>query len=136
MKNAVIMLWLAVFTIGMLLLEVMFRCSLECHIGEVIGGVLLVCLGTGWCVKLRRPRKKIIFSIVGGLILIAAMEVAINIVNLVAVIDFWKNIPSLSVIFPLLLVFYIPFVYVGAIWIYLYYFCDLRDVVTKLKQDI
>ena len=68
--------------------------------------------------------------------MIVAMEVAINIVNLAAVIDFWKNIPSLSVIFPLLLVFYIPFVYVGAIWIYLYYFCDLRDVVTKLKQDI
>ncbi len=136
MKNAVIMLWLLIFTIGTLLLEAIFGCPFEWHFGEVVGGIFFVCLCTGWCIKLHRPRKKIVFSLVGGIMLIVAMEAAVNIVNLLEFIDFWKNIPALSVIFPMVLIFYIPFIFVGAIWVYLYYFCDLRYVIAKLKQDI
>lgn len=136
MKNAVIMLWLILATLGVFILELMYHCPLECHLGGVIGGIFLICLCTGWCIKLHRPRKKIVFSIVGGIILIAAVEVAVNVVNLMEIVDFWRHIQLLSVVFPMLLVFYIPFIFVGAIWMYLYYFCDLRDVFTKLKQDI
>ena len=30
---------------------------------------------------------------------------------------------------------YVPFVYIGTIWLYLYYFCDLREVFMQIKRD-
>ena len=73
----------------------------------------------------------------GGAVLIVSVMVASNAVYL------WKMLfdayPDMTDGFFISLTFimaaYVPFVYIGTIWLYLYYFCDLREVFMQIKRD-
>ena len=81
--------------------------------------------------------KKILLAVIGGVILIAAVNVATNAVYM------WKMLldadPNMTdgifLSLSFMMAVYVPFVYIGAIWLYLYHFCDLHDAMQRIKRD-
>lgn len=138
MKNFIILAGLTFFALLLAGLEYLFDSPMEVHWSEVIGGVLVLLIGLAWCHRLHYKPKKMFMTASGGIMLIFAVNAAINALYL------WRTLldsyPDMSDGVFLCLAFamavYVPFVYIGAIWLYLYYFCDLRDVLYKIKHDI
>ncbi len=138
MKNFIILICLTVFTLLLSGLEYWLQSPMEIRLSEIIGGIILLIIGLAWCHRLHYKPKKMFMTASGGIMLIFAVNAAINALYL------WRTLldsyPDMSDGVFLCLAFamavYVPFVYIGAIWLYLYYFCDLRDVLYKIKHDI
>ena len=120
MKNFIILLGVAVVTGILGCAEFFMKCPFEWHMSEVIGGIFLL------------------FPLLGGILLIVAVNVATNALFLLRML--FESYPDMSggllLILTFLTAIYVPFIYIGAIWLYLYRFCDLRDMFMRLKQDI
>lgn len=138
MKNFIILLGVAVATVLLAGVEYLTDCPFDWHFGEIIGGAFLLVIGLVWCYRLHLSTRKLIAPLIGGMLLIVAVNVATNALFL------WKMLmdayPDMNdgifVSLTLMMAVYVPFVYIGAIWLYLYYFCDLREMFIQLKQEI
>lgn len=138
MKNLIILAGVTITTLLLACLEYLSGCPFEWPLGEIIGGTFLWIVGLIWSYRLYFSFRKLIMPLVGGLILIVAVNVAINALFL------WKMLldacPDMTdgifVILTMMMAVYIPFVYVVAIWLYFYYFCGLREIFTHYKREI
>lgn len=137
MKNFIILVFVIIVTVLLASLEYICGCPFEWPWGEFIGGVLLWIIGLVWSYRLHYNRKNLLMAALGGAVLIVSVMVASNAVYL------WKMLfdayPDMTDGFFISLTFimaaYVPFVYIGTIWLYLYYFCDLREVFMQIKRD-
>ncbi len=136
MKKFIILVCLTLFTLLLAGLEYLFDSPMEVHWSEVIGGVLVLLIGLVCCRRMNAKPPKMLTAAISGIVLIAAVNVATNAVYM------WKMLPGagpqmthgnfLSLTF--MIAVYVPFVYIGAIWLYLYYFCDLHDAMQRIKR--
>ena len=108
MKNFIILLGVAIVTGLLGCAEFFMKCPFEWHMSEIIGGIFLLVMGLFWNFRVYFSFRKLLFTLLGGMLFILTFLIAI----------------------------YVPFIYIGAIWLYLYRFCDLRDMFMQLKQDI
>lgn len=138
MKNFIILAGLTLFTLLLAGLEYLFDSPMEVHLSEVIGGVLVMLIGLACCRRMNAKPKKMLWAVIGGVVLIAAVNVATNAVYMwKMLLDSYPNMTDgifLSLTF--MMAVYVPFVYTGAIWLYFYHFCDLRDALRQIKRDV
>lgn len=136
MKNFIILAGLTLFTLLLAGLEYLFDSPMEVHWSEVIGGVLVLLIGLVCCRRMNAKPKKMLTAAISGIVLIAAVNVATNAVYMWKILlDADPNMTDgifLSLTF--MIAVYVPFVYIGAIWLYLYYFCDLHDAMQRIKR--
>ena len=138
MKNFIILLGVAVVTSILGCAEFFMKCPFEWHMSEIIGGIFLLAMGLLWNFRVYFSFCKLLFPLLGGVLLIVAVNVATNALFLLRML--FESCPNMSGGMLLILTFLtaisVPFIYIGAIWLYLYRFCDLRDMFMRLKQDI
>lgn len=138
MKNFIILLGVAIVTGLLGCAEFFMKCPFEWHMSEIIGGIFLLAMGLLWNFRVYFSFRKLLFPLLGGILLIVAVNVATNALFLLRML--FESCPDMSggmlLILTFLIAIYVPFIYIGAIWLYLYRFCDLRDMFMRLKQDI
>ncbi len=138
MKNFIILAITAVTTVLLAWLEYLTECPFEWHLVEIIGGALLLIIGLIWNYRLHFSFQKLVMPLVGGLMLIVAVNVATNALFLwKMLLDVYPDMTDgIFISLTMIMAVYIPFVYIAAIWLYLYYFCGLRKIFTHYKKDI
>ena len=136
MKNYVILIGLLVGTLILSAIEHFCGCPFDFRWSEFIGCCLVLVIGLLWAYRLHRKKARLTFALVGGMVLICAVNAGINAVNLFKLLlDAYPNMDGgVLVILTLIMAVYVPFVYIGAIFVYLYYFCDLRDVFRQIQR--
>ena len=136
MKNYIILLILTAVTLILAAVECFFGCPFEFRSCELLGGIFVLLIGLFWMHRFNR--KNLAFALVGGAVLICAVNAGINAVYLFKLLlNAYPNMDGgFLVLLTLAMAVYVPFVYIGAIFVYVYYFCDLRDMFMRLKQDI
>ena len=138
MKNYIILLVLTAVTLILAAVECFFGCPFEFRSCELLGGIFVLLIGLFWMHRFNRKKASLAFALVGGVVLICAVNAGINAVYLFKLLlNAYPNMDGGAlVLLTLAMAVYVPFVYIGAIFVYVYYFCDFRDMFMRLKQDL
>lgn len=136
MKNYVILIGLTAVALILAAVEYFCGCPFEFRSCEFIGGILVLLIGLLWTSRFNRKKARLFFAFVGGMVLICAVNVGINAVYLFKLLlNAFPNMDGgVLVLLTLVMAVYVPFVYIGAIFVYLYYFCDLREVFRQIQR--
>ncbi len=136
MKNYIILIGLLIGTLALAAVEYLCGCPFGFLWSEFISGCFVLIIGLLWAYRLNRKKARLGLAFVGGIVLICTVNVGINAVHLFKMLlDAYPDINGgFLIILTLIMALYVPFVYIGAIFVYLYYFCDLRDVFKQIQR--
>ncbi len=136
MKNYIILIGLLIGTLALAAVEYFCGCPFDFRWSEFISGCFVLIIGLLWAYRLNRKKACLGLAFVGGMVLICTVNIGINAVNLFKMLlDAYPDINGgFLIILTLIMALYVPFVYIGAIFVYLHYFCDLRDVFKQIQR--